>query len=419
MNKNATVHIIIISDEILYGHTMDTNSHFLAKEFSEISLDLVQISAIHDDKLNIKSEITGSKADIIITTGGLGPTKDDKTKYVLSEILNKPLETHPDALRWTEEYFHNHPERPMKVLHKNQALVPVGSTPLCNKVGTAPGLWSAYGQQIIICLPGVPYEMKYLMKNEVFPKLREHFNPSFMAHEFIQTLNITETELRQLLHPFSQDLPQHIKMAYLPKGKKIKVRLTAKGANKNTLKKELKTYAEKLTALIPDDNFLSQDDASIEKNVGKSLIQHNLSIATAESFTSGRIAAALTSVSGSSRYFKGGIVAYSPEVKAQLLKVPMRLMQERGMVNADVALHMAKGARAITKCDVAISTTGVAGPGNDDFGTEPGVAFVAISSERNEVVYEFMYPHLDRKDFTQKLSELALQKLYFFLKSLV
>lgn len=419
MNKNASVHVIIISDGILYGHTMDTNSHYLAKEFSEISMDLVQISAIHDDKEKIKSEIINSKTDVIITTGGLGPTKDDKTKYVLSEILNRPLETHAEALRWTEEYFQNHPERPMKILHKNQALVPIGTIPLCNKVGTAPGLWTTYGHQIIICLPGVPYEMKYLMKNEVFPKLKKHFNPSFMAHEFIQTLNIPETDLRQLLHPFAQELPGHIKMSYLPRGKKIKIRLSAKGDEKTALKNELKVCAEKLISVIHEDNFLSQDDKNIEFNVGKSLLKHNLNISTAESFTSGKIAAALTSVSGSSRYFKGGIVAYSADTKSQLLEVPLKLIQEKGMANKEVALAMAKGARKFTKSDVAISSTGVAGPGNDEFGTEPGIAFIAISSEKKEVVYEFLYPHLDRKDFTQKLTEVALQKLYFFLKSLV
>lgn len=420
MKRNLTVHVIIINNGILYGHTMDTNSHYLAKEFSEISMNLVQISAIHDNKEKIKSEIINSTADIIITTGGLGPTKEDKTKYVLSEILNKPLEIHPDALRWTEEYFDKRgSDRDRKVFLKNQALVPVGTIPLCNKVGTAPGLWTVYGNQILINLPGVPFEMKYLMKNEVMPKLNDRFHPSFMAHEFVQILNITETKLRELLSSFSQNLPAHIEMSYLPRGEKIKIRLTGRGENKNELKKELRDLIIELNSHIPEDNFLSKDNSNIEINVGNSLLKHNLSISTAESFTSGKIASALSSVSGSSRYFKGGIVAYSPVLKNQLLKIPKELMKEKGVVNSEVALRMAKGAREITQCDVAISTTGVAGPGNDEFGVEPGVAFIAISSEKREIVHEFHYPHLDRKDFTQKLTEVALQKLYHFLKSLV
>lgn len=419
MKRNTTAHVIIIGDEILYGHTMDTNSHYLAKEFSNISIDLIQISAIQDNREDIKGEILSSTADIILTTGGLGPTKDDRTKYVLSEILNQPLEMHEQALLWTEEYFEKSLDRPMNELNKNQALVPVGTLPLQNQVGTAPGLWAEFGQKLLISLPGVPFEMKYLMKHEVLPRLLKKFHPTFIEHAFVQTLNIPESELAELLHDFEQILPNNITLAYLPRGKKIKLRLTGKGEHRYKLKTELTEFTEKLISVIPDEFFLSQDALSIEKNVGELLLKHKKTIATAESFTTGKIAAALVSIGGSSKYFKGGIIAYSPHLKKQLLKVPSDLIAKHGVANAQVALAMAKGARELTNCDVAISSTGVAGPAKDDFGVEPGVAFIGISTEENETVYEFHYPHLDRKEFTQKMTEVALQKLYIFLRNLV
>lgn len=418
MKKNTTAHVIIIGDEILYGHTMDTNSHFLAKEFSNISIDLIQISAIQDKREDIKDEIHSSTADIILTTGGLGPTRDDRTKYVLSEILNQPLEMHAQALRWTEEYFQKTLNRPMNSLNKNQALVPVGTIPIRNKVGTAPGLWAEYGRKLLISLPGVPFEMKYLMKNEILPRLLKKYEPTFIEHEFVQTLNISESELAEILRDYEQRLPNNIKLAYLPRGNKIKLRLTGKGDVQKKLQTQLSEFAELLISAIPEENFLSQDALTVETIVGELLLRNNKTISTAESFTSGKIAAALTSISGSSRYFKGGIIAYSPELKERLLDVSKELMDNKGVASAEVALEMARGARENTQCDIGISSTGVAGPSNDSYGVEPGVAFIAISSKEKERVYEFNFPHLDRKDFTLKMTEAALQKLYIYLKNL-
>lgn len=416
MKKNVTAHVIIIGDEILYGHTLDTNSNYLALEFAKISIDLIQISAIQDNRDDIKDEILGSHADIIITTGGLGPTRDDKTKYVLSEILEQPLEMHADALRWTEEYFAQVTDRPMNVLNRNQALVPAGTTPLQNKVGTAPGLWTELGQKILINLPGVPAEMKYLMTNEVMPRLLERFHPIFIHHEFVQTINIPESDLAEKLKDYEHELPAHIKLAYLPRGKKIKLRLTGFGENAEALQQELLSQTNKLTEAIPDENFLSRDDLEIEKSIGKILTDSKLSISTAESYTAGAIAAMLTVEGGSSSYFNGGVVAYTVELKEKLLRVSPELIKEKGVVNHDVALAMAKGVQKITGSDIALSSTGVAGPTEDQFGVKPGIAFIAIVSEGKEAVYEFHYPHLDRKEFTLKLCEMALQKLHQFLR---
>ena len=418
MKKNITAHVIIIGDEILYGQTMDTNSHFLAKEFSEISIDLIQISAIQDNKEDIKDEILSSHADIIITTGGLGPTRDDKTKYVLSELMEQPLEMHDEALRWTQEYFESVVDRPMNVLNKNQALVPVGTVPLRNKVGTAPGLWTEFGAKLLICLPGVPVEMKYLMKNEVLPRLLERFDPAYIFHSFVQTIDIPESELAALLHDFEHELPAHISLAYLPRGKKIRLRLTGKGENRLMLKNEVHAHTEKLISVIPAANFMNRDDVLLTKSIADLLKEKQLTIATAESFTTGRLASALTAGSGSGSFFLTGITAYSPEMKEKLLSVSGETIREKGVANADVALQMAKGALEVSGADVAISSTGVAGPDADEFGVQPGVAFIGIVSKTQEKVFEFNYPDLDRKEFTRKVTELALQKLFQFLKSL-
>lgn len=417
-NNNTTAHVIIIGDEILYGHTLDTNSHYLAKEFGKLSIDLIQISAIQDNKEDIKTAILSSMADVIITTGGLGPTRDDKTKYVLSELLGQPLEMNAQALAWTEDYFQRVIDRPMNVLNKNQALVPEGTIPLHNKVGTAPGLWSNFGQKLLINLPGVPTEMKYLMQHEVMPRLMDKFHPQYIRHQFITILNIPESELAKMLHTFENQLPKNISLAYLPRGKKIQLRLTAFGKNAEVLLQQLNTETQKMLSIVPEENFVGINLNAVERKVGKLLKEKHLTLCTAESFTSGKIAASMTKVPGSSAYFKGGIVAYSTEVKKALLQVPEEVIAQNGLANKDVALHMAKGALLALETDVAVSSTGVAGPDPDDFGVEPGIAFVAIVSKDKEQVFEAHFPKLSRKDFTKKLTDLAMQKLYLFLREM-
>ncbi|MDO5656226.1 MAG: CinA family nicotinamide mononucleotide deamidase-related protein [Flavobacteriaceae bacterium] len=416
MKKMITAHVISIGDEILFGQTLDTNSHFLAVEFAKISIELIQISAVQDKKKRIRNEILSSPADIIITTGGLGPTRDDKTKYVLSQITGKALELNDQALKWTQDYFENTVKRPMNKLNRNQALVPIGTIPLHNKMGTAPGLWTEFGKKILICLPGVPHEMKFLMKNEILPRLIERFDPIFIFHEFVQTYNIAESELAEILTQFEKNLPDHLSLAYLPHGKRIRLRITGHGDDSQRLKNEIQEQIEILISLIPAMNFLSRGTLSLTELTATALKEKNLEIATAESFTAGKIAEELTTESGSSVYFKAGIVAYSPEMKEKLLQVPQSLIQEKGVASAEVALAMAHGARNICHSDIGISSTGVAGPNPDSFGTPPGVAFIAIVSDEKEKVYSFHFPELERIPFTKKCTDLAIQKLYDFLR---
>lgn len=412
-----TAHIIAIGDEILYGQTLDTNSHFIARQLAKFNIDLISITVIPDVAEVILYAIQQSQAAIIITTGGLGPTRDDKTKDVMATLTGNELVMNQEALRWTQAYYKKVVKRPMNALNRDQALAPKNSTLLRNLVGTAPGIWTEWQDKIIINLPGVPYEMKYLMTQEVLPRLINKLNASFIVHRFVHVLNIPESELATMLAPLENHLPAHIKLAYLPSSNLVKLRLTTTGKDKRALEEELNRYAKEIMALIPA-NIVDDCEMGIQEKIAELLLNKNLMLATAESFTSGKIATQITATPGSSAYFKGSIVAYSPKIKIKLLGVSSELIQSKGVVNEEVAKQMALGVLKATGADIALSSTGVAGPSADEFGIEPGTAFMGIATSTKSKVYKYEYPHLDRYEFTEKLTQLAIQQLYSFLKDL-
>ncbi|MBV7441518.1 CinA family nicotinamide mononucleotide deamidase-related protein [Weeksellaceae bacterium TAE3-ERU29] len=414
--QNIFAHIISIGDEVLLGDTLDTNTNFIANELNKISVQLNEISVIHDDEQIIKDKINSAaeNAQIIITTGGLGPTRDDKTKYVIADLLNEDLEINPLALNWVTEYFKQILNRPLNKLTRNQALLPKSSIPLENKTGTACGIWTKYKNSIIINLPGVPYEMKHLITTQVIPKIKETFNCNYRIHQYVKVHGIPESDLAITLQDFEDSLPQHIKLAYLPHNRKIKLRLTTTGDNKETLESELKDLISNIREIIPNNIYSENADDVLEK-IKAICTDKNITIGTAESFTSGLLASSLTSISGSSSYFKGGIVAYSPKIKADVLKVDKDLIKTKGVVNEETALQMAIGTLNTLNCDVAISSTGVAGPNPDEFGNEVGLAFIGIASKDKQEVHKFFYPNYSRADFTEKIADMALEKLMNFL----
>ncbi|MXV37629.1 CinA family nicotinamide mononucleotide deamidase-related protein [Flavobacteriaceae bacterium Ap0902] len=414
--KPTNAHIIAIGDEILYGQTLDTNSNFIAKQLALFNIDLIEISVIPDLENSLSKSILSSSADIIITTGGLGPTRDDKTKQIIAQLLGKKLVINAEALKWIESYYEQVTKRPMNELNRDQALAPEGSELLQNRVGTAPGIWSHWNNKIIINLPGVPYEMKHLMTEQVLPKIKERFNPTLIVHKFINVLNIPESELAIKLASFEDALPSHIKLAYLPTSKLVKLRLTSTGSNKKEIDDELQKYAHKIIHLIPDNVIINKKTNEVLESIAELLIENKLKLATAESFTSGKLAASITSIPGSSAYFKGGIIAYSPILKTRLLDVSKELIKKSGVVNEEVARQMALGALSSIDADVAISSTGVAGPDADEFGVKPGTAFIGIASKKQTKAFQFEYNHLDRYEFTEKLTQIAIQQLYLWLK---
>lgn len=416
--KPIFAHLISIGDEVLLGDTLDTNANYIAKALAKINVQVKEISVIADDEQVIKSKIiqASKESQIIITTGGLGPTRDDKTKHVIASLLGDSLTMNPTALKWVEEYYENILGRTLNTLTRNQALLPPSSIPLRNNTGTACGIWSEYKGCFIINLPGIPNEMEHLMQTQVLPKIKETFQCSYKVYKYIKVLGIPESDLALKLNPIEAHFPSHIHLAYLPKNKKIKLRLSAQGENKELLEQELSDYADKIKHTIPNNIYAENEDDTLEK-IKLFCNEKKITIGTAESFTAGLLASKLTSIPGSSQFFLGGIIAYSPQAKSAILKVSSALITEKGTVNKVVSEAMAKGALATLECDVAISTTGVAGPNKDEFDNEVGLAYITISSKNKTETHQFFYPNLSRENFTEKLSDIALDYLMLFLKN--
>uniref|UniRef100_UPI0039A47077 CinA family nicotinamide mononucleotide deamidase-related protein n=1 Tax=Ornithobacterium rhinotracheale TaxID=28251 RepID=UPI0039A47077 len=414
--KSLFAHIISIGDEVLIGDTLDTNSNFIAQELNKINVQLNEISVIHDDEaiIQCKIEEAASKADIVITTGGLGPTKDDKTKFVLAELLGKKLVMNQQALAWVEEHYAQNLRRSMNEFTRNQALLPENSEPLRNQTGTACGIWSKYQNSVIINLPGVPVEMRHLMETQVVPKIQKEFSPTHRLHKYVRVYGIPESELAIILEDFEQALPNHIKLAYLPKNSRIKMRFTGIGKDFSVLEKQLEDLAQKLKDVIPN-NVYAEDERDMPERLRDICTEKSLKIASAESFTAGLISHRITSVSGSSAYFVGGVVAYDPQIKIQELGVSAEVVKTKGVVNEEVAIQMAKGAVRKFHTDFAVSTTGVAGPDKDEFGNEVGLVYIGVASKQKATAIRLFYPHYERTEFTDRMADMAIEQLMNFI----
>ncbi|AFL97417.1 CinA family nicotinamide mononucleotide deamidase-related protein [Ornithobacterium rhinotracheale] len=415
--KSLFAHIISIGDEVLIGDTLDTNSNFIAQELNKINVQLNEISVIHDDEALIQRKIeeVASKADIVITTGGLGPTRDDKTKFVVADLLGEKLVMNQQALAWVEEHYEKNLRRPMNELTKNQALLPEHSVPLRNQTGTACGIWSTFKNSVIINLPGVPVEMRHLMQTQVIPKIKKDFSANYRLHKYVRVHDVPESELAIILSDFENEMPENVKLAYLPKNSRIKMRFTGVGDDLASLEKQLEDLAQKLKNIIPN-NVYAENEQDVPERLKDLCTEKSLKIASAESFTAGLIPHRITSVSGSSAYFVGGVVAYDPQIKIQELGVSAEVVKVKGVVNEEVAIQMAKGAVEKFKADFAVSTTGVAGPNKDDFGNEVGLAYIGVASKEKAKAFRLFYPHYDRAEFTDRMADMAIERLMSFIE---
>lgn len=360
------VRLITIGDEILIGQIVDTNSAYIAQHLNKIGLEVDEILSIKDDFQTIVEtfERISKESDIIITTGGLGPTKDDKTKHALCEFLQTELVMDEAVLNFLEERYQKL-NRPLNELNRNQALLPKGSIALPNPLGTAPGIWTEFDGKLIINLQGVPFEMKNLLKTEVIPRLQQKFSLPFVIHRFLSVSHFPESELAITLNDWEDHLPNNISVAYLPERSKVKLRLTGKGENKEQIKAQLEQEVQKLIPLL-GERLDSTTKDSIVVILGDLLRELNLTISTAESCTGGEIASMLTSVSGSSEYFYGSVVSYATEVKKNVLNVSEKTIETHTVVSEEVAKEMAEGVRNLLKTKLSVSTTGVAGPAKGD-----------------------------------------------------
>lgn len=385
--------IITIGDEILIGQIVDTNSAFIAKSLDRIGVEVAEMLSISDDKKHILDTFSQlqNRVDVVIVTGGLGPTKDDVTKKTFCEYFNDELVVDQKVLAHVTELIEGFYKRPISQLNKDQALVPSTCTVLHNKVGTAPGMWMKKENTVFISLPGVPYEMKYLVEEEIIPKIVREYKRPYIIHKTILTYGQGESLVAERIEQWENNLPEFIKLAYLPNPGRVRLRLTARGTNKEELEKAIEENVQSLDAIIHDIIVGYEENETIETVIGKLLSKQNKTISTAESCTGGRIASLLSAVPGSSSYFKGSVVSYATEAKVNVLGISQDLIDEFSVVSAQVASVMALNVRNLLKTDYALATTGNAGPSKGDSDAEIGTVFIALATPEGVIVEEFNF----------------------------
>jgi nicotinamide-nucleotide amidase len=384
--------IITIGDEILIGQITDTNSQWIGTELNKIGVSVYQISSIQDDKQHILNALKEAeeRVDIVILTGGLGPTKDDITKHTIATYFNDTLHLNEAVVTHIQQLFKTY-KIPFGEMNRLQGMMPTKATYLKNDIGTAPGMWFEENETIFVSLPGVPNEMKKLMSYHVLPRIQEKFNLPFIIHKTIMTYGQGESIVAERIADFENNLPSFIKLAYLPNYGRVRLRLSAKGSNKSLLEATLEKLIAQLYVLIPDIISGLDETGTIEKKVGDLLKERNQTICTAESVTGGKIAATLVSVPGASSYFKGSIVSYSAATKISLLEVSKEMIEKHSVVSKEVAEQMAISARIQLHTDYAIAVTGNAGPTKDNTDKSVGVVFIAIASPKGVIVEEFNF----------------------------
>ena len=404
--------LITIGDEILSGNTIDTNSNFIATQLKNIGFKVVQIFTISDEIETIKKNLKSAfeLGNLVITTGGLGPTKDDKTKKAFAEFFNDTLVLDAETLEHLRQLLIKRKREHLFDINLPQADILSKSKVFQNHNGTAPSLMVEENGKIAICLPGVPYEVKPLIKNQIIPYLQEKFEQNFIVSRIISVVNFPESLLSETIETWELALPSTISLSYLPIANRVKLRLTATGKNEEILNQQLDEEITKLKPLI-QENIISENGDSIEEILHDLLISKNLTISTAESCTGGELSHLITSVSGSSNYFLGGICTYQTQKKTEILGVLEDLIKEKTVVSEEVAQAMSLGCQKLFKTDISLSTTGVAGPNSDEFESEIGTVFYSIRVQNFEKTFKLYLPHLERKDFMNFVSMKVLQDL--------
>jgi nicotinamide-nucleotide amidase len=382
--------IITIGDELLIGQVIDTNSAFIAKHLNKIGVSVYQITSVQDDKTHILKAIKDaeSNVDIIILTGGLGPTKDDITKKTIVEYFNDTLVRDASVLKNIEELWKNYVGGLLLQVNIDQALVPSKAKVLMNKLGTAPGMWMEKGDKVFISLPGVPYEMNALIENEVIPKLKDKYNCPYILHKTLLVYGIGESALAERIEAWEDALPKHIKLAYLPSLGKMRLRLSTKGVDIQEVNKSIQTEIDGILPLIENEFAGFEDeDGSVEVVIANQLTKLGKTLAIAESCTGGRIAEQFTLNPGASAYFKGGVVTYATQSKIDVLGVSKTVIDIHSVVSSEVVESMAQNVLRLFQSDYAIATTGNAGPTKGDADAEVGTVYIAIAT-KNEVYSE-------------------------------
>lgn len=379
--------IITIGDEILMGQILDTNSQYMARKLTGIGVEVIEQLSIPDkrDEIYETVDYAMQEADLILVTGGLGPTKDDVTKKVLAEYFGSRIVFHPQAMEWLEELLRDR-NLPMNENNRSQAYLPDNCRIFRNFKGTASGMWFERGWKSLISMPGVPFEMEHLMDTYVIPDLKAKYPHLQLGYKMLKVYDVAESQLAQHLENWENALKDGIKLAYLPSPGLVRLRITAKGEAVRLLEE---TY-DSLKEVLQGMRYTEGEDA-LEKQIGILLRKKGVTVSTAESCTGGEIAHLLTSVPGSSDYFKGSVVAYANEVKINVLGVSPEDINREGAVSEPVVLQMAEGVKKLTGTDYAVSTSGIAGP---DGGTEEkpiGTVWIGVATPEGSFARKFVF----------------------------
>lgn len=385
--------IITIGDEILIGQIVDTNSAFIAKELNNIGVSVYQITSVQDDKVHILQafEAAESNVDIVIITGGLGPTKDDITKTALAQYFEDTLVYDDAVINNIKHLWKHFVKQPLLQVNIDQALVLSKATALMNKSGSAPGMWIEKNNTVFISLPGVPYEMKGLMNDEVLPRISNKFKLPYILHKTVLTYGLGESVIAERIKAWEAALPDSVKLAYLPNLGRVRLRLSSTGFNKEAVIERVDAQVETLLPLINDIFVGFEEQSSIEQIIGNQLVKLGKTLAVAESCTGGKIAEHITSFGGASAFFKGGVVAYATETKLKVLNVPSTLISKHSVVSSEVAEAMAQNVKAVFNSDYGIATTGNAGPSKGDSDAEIGTVFIAIATPERVFSQQFNF----------------------------
>jgi nicotinamide-nucleotide amidase len=371
--------LITIGDEILIGQIVDTNSAWMGQQLNLLGIEVYQVTSVHDNHDHILKAIHEAEqnADLVLITGGLGPTKDDITKKCLCEYFDTELVLNSEVLDHVQSLLSSR-NVVINELNRHQALLPAACTVLHNSAGTASGMWFERNNTIFVSMPGVPFEMEAIMKEEVFPRLTKLGITQNIVHQTVLTIGLPESMLAEKIEKWESALPSFIKLAYLPNQMMVRLRLSGYGTNKDLIEAEISRQVNELITLIPENVFGFNDD-NLGVVVGRMLVESGSTLSLAESCTGGSMSQFITSNPGSSAYFKGGVVAYSNEIKNKLLNIYLELIEVHGAVSQQVAEAMAIGARIALNTDYSVATTGIAGPDGGSPEKPVGTVWIAVA----------------------------------------
>jgi len=406
--------IITIGDEILIGQIVDTNSAWMGQQLNLLGIEVYQVTSVHDNHDHILKAIHEAEqnADLVLVTGGLGPTKDDITKKCLCEYFSTELVLFPEVLDHVQSLLSSR-NVVINELNRDQAWLPANCTVLHNSVGTASGMWFEQNNTIFVSMPGVPFEMEAIMLEEVFPRLTKLGITQTIVHKTVLTIGLPESMLAEKIEMWESALPAFIKLAYLPSPMMVRLRLSGYGADRTLIEAEIDRRVKDLLTIIPEYVF-GYDDENLAVVIGRILVKLDLSLAVAESCTGGSIARFITSNSGSSAYFKGGVVAYSNEVKTKLLNVPTELIETYGAVSQQVAEAMALGALNALNADYSVATTGIAGPDGGSEEKPAGTVWIAVAGPSGVKSKMYIFKH-NRERNIIRTTHTALNMLRTFI----